>query len=158
MFFCVCSLFYDAVLSVLSSFPIIFRGKRELLALFKWFSCSLVPVNVRWLFLAVPWVGLQCVFMVFPNHTYLHGKRKDGNIKRTICTEKRINMSLKDLSIALKIHGRNGSFSFLSSLPISVLRNFSKRLINFTIEQTNYIKQPFLQVLCLTFPQSLYRF
>ena len=41
-----------------------------------------------------------------------NGKRKNGNIKRKICTEKRINASLKDLSIALNIHGRHGLFSF----------------------------------------------
>ena len=35
-----------------------------------------------------------------------------------------LNASLKDLSIALNNHGRHGVFSFLSSLPISVLRNF----------------------------------
>ena len=28
-------------------------------------------VNVLWLFLTVPWVGLQCVIVVFPDHTYL---------------------------------------------------------------------------------------
>ena len=39
------------------------------------------------------------------------------------CTEKRLNTSLKDLSLALTYHGRHGLFSFLSSLPISVLRN-----------------------------------
>ena len=49
-----------------------------------------------------------------------HGKRKDGNIKRRICTEKRLNTSLKDLSIALNNHGQHGLFSFLSSLPISI--------------------------------------
>ena len=52
-----------------------------------------------------------------------HGKRKNGNIKRKICTEKRLNTSLKDLSLALTNHGRHGLFSFLSSLPTSVLRN-----------------------------------
>ena len=52
-----------------------------------------------------------------------HGKRKNDNIKREICTEKRLNTSLKDLSLALTNHGRHGLFSFLSSLPISVLRN-----------------------------------
>ena len=52
-----------------------------------------------------------------------HGKRKNGNIKRKICTEKRLNTSLKDLSLALTNHGRHGLFSFLSPLPISVLRN-----------------------------------
>ena len=34
-----------------------------------------------------------------------HGKRKNGNIKRKICTEKRLNTSLKDLSLALTNHG-----------------------------------------------------
>ena len=33
-----------------------------------------------------------------------HGKRKNGNIKRKTCTEKRINTSLEDLPMALKIH------------------------------------------------------
>ena len=27
--------------------------------------------SVLWLFLAVPWVGLQCVLAVFPDHTQL---------------------------------------------------------------------------------------
>ena len=49
-----------------------------------------------------------------------HCKRKNGNIKLNICTEKRLYTSLKDLSIALNNHGRHGLFSFLSSLPISV--------------------------------------
>ena len=48
-----------------------------------------------------------------------HGQRKNGNIKRQICTENPINTSL---SIVLNNHGRHGLFS-LSSLPISVLRN-----------------------------------
>ena len=49
-----------------------------------------------------------------------YGKRKNGNIKRKICTEKRINTSLKDLSVALDNHGGHRLLSFLSSLPISV--------------------------------------
>ena len=52
-----------------------------------------------------------------------HGQRKNVNIKRKMCTEKRLNTSLKDLSLALTNHGRHGLFSFLSSLPISILRN-----------------------------------
>ena len=31
----------------------------------------IVAVNVLWLFLTVPWVGLQCVIMVIPDHTHL---------------------------------------------------------------------------------------
>ena len=52
-----------------------------------------------------------------------HGKRKNGKNKRKICTENRLNTSLNDLSIALNNHDWHGLFSFLSSLPISVLRN-----------------------------------
>ena len=47
--------------------------------------------------------------------------KRSGNIKRKICTEKRINTALKDLSVALNNHGRHGLLSFLSSLSISVL-------------------------------------
>ena len=49
-----------------------------------------------------------------------HGKREYGNIKRKICTEERINTSLKDLSIALNNHDWHCLLSFLNSLPISV--------------------------------------
>ena len=41
-----------------------------------------------------------------------HGERKNGNIKRKTCAEKRINTSLKDLSIALNNHGEHGYFYF----------------------------------------------
>ena len=34
------------------------------------FGC-LVTVNVLWLFLTMPWVGLQFVSVVFPDHTRL---------------------------------------------------------------------------------------
>ena len=74
-----------------------------------------------------------------------HGKRKNGNIKRKICTEKRLITSLKDLSLALTNHGRHGLFSFLSSLPISDLRNLELEANKLSIEQTNYIKQHSLQ-------------
>ena len=53
----------------------------------------------------------------------IHVKRKNGNIKRKICTEKRITTSPKDLSIALNNHGQHDYLSFLSSLPISVSHN-----------------------------------
>ena len=29
-----------------------------------------LTINVLWLFLAVPWVGLQCLIVVFPDHTH----------------------------------------------------------------------------------------
>ena len=42
-----------------------------LVVLFLLFSWCLVTVNVLWLFLAVPWVCLQCVIVVFSDHTHL---------------------------------------------------------------------------------------
>ena len=44
-------------------------GKRELVALLSLSSWCLV-IGV-WLFLAVPWVCLQFVIVVFPDHTHL---------------------------------------------------------------------------------------
>ena len=65
------TLFWYALLSVLSSFAITLKRKRGLVALLLFsFSC-LVTVNVLWIFLAVPWVGQQCVIGVFPDHTHL---------------------------------------------------------------------------------------
>ena len=55
-------------LYVHSSFAIILMGKRELVALLCLSSWCLVIVV--WLFLAVPWVGLQFVIVVFPDHTH----------------------------------------------------------------------------------------
>ena len=52
-----------------------------------------------------------------------HSKRKTGNIKRKICTEKSMNTSLKDLSIALNNHDRHGLLSFFKFLAYLSLRN-----------------------------------
>ena len=65
------SLLWYALLYVLSSFAIILTRKRELVALVLLpFGC-LVTVNVLKLFLTMPWVGLQFVIVVFPDHTHL---------------------------------------------------------------------------------------
>ena len=45
-----------------------------------------------------------------------HGKCKNGNIKLKICTEKRLNASLKILSIALNNHGKHSLFFFFKFL------------------------------------------
>ena len=31
----------------------------------------IVAINILWLFLMVPWVGVQCVIVVFHYHTHL---------------------------------------------------------------------------------------
>ena len=69
---------------------------------------------------------LKCqilMFFLFWNVKTRKNRSQNGNIKRKICTKKRLNISLNDLSIALNNHGRHGLFIILSSLTISVLRN-----------------------------------
>ena len=61
------SLFWYALLCVLSSLAIILKRKRELVALLLLSYGCLFIVNVLPLF---PLVGLQCVIMVYPDHTY----------------------------------------------------------------------------------------
>ena len=60
-----------ALLCVSSSFAIILKRKRKLVALLLLSYRCIVTLNVLWLFLMVPWVGLQCVIVVFPDHTHL---------------------------------------------------------------------------------------
>ena len=62
------SMFCCSLLYVHSSFAIILMAKRELVALLSLSSWCLVIVV--WLFLAVPWVCLQFVSVVFPDHTH----------------------------------------------------------------------------------------
>ena len=60
-----------AILCVHSSSEIILKTKRKLVALLLLsYRCS-VTTNVLRLFLTVPWFGLQCVIVVFPDHTHL---------------------------------------------------------------------------------------
>ena len=66
---CNCSMFCCKLVYVHSSFTIILMGKREPVALLSLSSWCLVMVV--WLFLAVPWVCLWFVIVVFPDHTYL---------------------------------------------------------------------------------------
>ena len=54
-----------------SSFAIILKRKRNLDVLLLLSYICLVTVNVLCHFLTFPWVGLQCVVVVFPDHTHL---------------------------------------------------------------------------------------
>ena len=65
------SFFCYALLCVHSSFAIILKRQRKLVALVLLSYRCIVAINVLWLFLTVPWVSLQCVFVVFPDHTHL---------------------------------------------------------------------------------------
>ena len=63
------SLFCKALLCVHSSFAIIL--KRKLVALLVLSYRCIVTLNVLWHYLTVPWDGLQCAIVVFPDHTHL---------------------------------------------------------------------------------------
>ena len=65
------SLFCYALLCVHFSFAIVLKRKRKLFALLLLSYRCIVIVNDLWLFLTVPWGGLQCVSVVFPDHTHL---------------------------------------------------------------------------------------
>ena len=67
MGFYVWSLFCCAVLNVISSFAIISLGERKLSTLL---LMPCVTVGILCPFLAVPWVCLQCVIVVFPGHAH----------------------------------------------------------------------------------------
>ena len=58
------------LLYVHSSCAIILKRNRRLVALLLLFYRCLVTVKGLLLFLAVPLVGLQCVIVVFPDHTH----------------------------------------------------------------------------------------
>ena len=66
---CNCSMFCCTLLYFPSSFAIILMGKRELVALLSLYSWCLMIVV--WFFLAVQWVCLQFVIVVFPDQTHL---------------------------------------------------------------------------------------
>ena len=59
-----------SILCVHSSFTIILKRKRKLVALLLLSYRCIATINVMWLFLAVPCVGLS-VIVVFPDHTHL---------------------------------------------------------------------------------------
>ena len=62
-------LFCYVLLCVHSSFAIILKGKLVALLLLS-YRC-IFTIIVMWPFLMEPWVGLQCVIVVFPDHTHL---------------------------------------------------------------------------------------
>ena len=59
------------IVCVHSSYAIILKRKRKLVALLLLSYRCIVTIDILWLFLIVPWVGLQYVIVVFPDHTHL---------------------------------------------------------------------------------------
>ena len=64
------SLLCFALPCVHSSFAIILKRKKLVVLPLSSYRC-VVTVNVLWLFPAVLLIGLQCVIVVFPDHTHL---------------------------------------------------------------------------------------
>ena len=64
-------MFCYALLCVHFSFAIILKRKRNLVALLVLSCRCIVNLIDLWLFLTVPWVGVQYVIVVFPDHTHL---------------------------------------------------------------------------------------
>ena len=62
---------YTFLLCVHSSFAIILTRKRELVDLLSLSCLRLMTVAILWLFLTMSWVDLQCVIVIFPDHTHL---------------------------------------------------------------------------------------
>ena len=65
------TLFCNVLLCVHSSFAIILKRKKKLVAWLLLSYSRIVTIKVQWLFLTVTRVGLQCVTVVFPVHTHL---------------------------------------------------------------------------------------
>ena len=65
------SLICYALLCAHSSFAVILKWKKALIALLVLSYRCMVTINVLWLFLTVTWVGLQCLIVIFPDHTHL---------------------------------------------------------------------------------------
>ena len=65
------SLFCCVFLCVHFSFAIILKRKRNLVYLLLLSYRYVFTMCVLWLFLAVPWVDVQCVNVVFSGHTHL---------------------------------------------------------------------------------------
>ena len=63
-------LFCYTLLCVHSSFAIILKRKRKLVALLLLSYRYIVTINVLWIFLTVPLVGLQYVSVIFPDHNH----------------------------------------------------------------------------------------
>ena len=58
-------MFCYVLLCVHFRIAIFLKGKRKLVALLLLSYRCVVTINDMWLFLAVPWAGLQCVIVVF---------------------------------------------------------------------------------------------
>ena len=77
------------------------------------------------------------------------GIKKNGNCKRKSRVQKLANCTLRDLATKLDVHGRHCMLSYLSSLPISVLRSLDTEANKF-YDRTNRLYDAALLTRCYT--------
>ena len=78
-----------------------------------------------------------------------HGIKKNGNCKRKSRVQKLANCTLRDLATKLDVHGRHCMLSYLSSLPISVLRSLDTEANKF-YDRTNRLYDAAILTRCYT--------
>ena len=79
----------------------------------------------------------------------LHGIKKNGNRKRKSRIQKLPNCTLRDLATKLDVLGRHCRLSYLSSLPILVLRSLDTEANKF-YDRTNRLYDAALLTRCYT--------
>ena len=78
-----------------------------------------------------------------------HGIKNNGNCKCKSRVQKLANCTLRDLATKLDVHGRHCMLSYLSSLPISVLRSLNTEANKF-YDRTNRLYDAALLTRCYT--------
>ena len=78
-----------------------------------------------------------------------HGIKRDGNCKRKSRVQKLAYCTLRELATKLGVHGRHCMLSYLSSLPISVLRSLDTEVNKF-YDITNRLYDVALLTRCYT--------
>ena len=78
-----------------------------------------------------------------------HGIKKNGNCKRKSRVQKLANCTLRDLATKFDVHDRHCMLSYLSLLPISVLRSLDTEANKF-YDRTNRLYDAALLTRCYT--------
>ena len=156
--FCNCSNFVYVFMSLLvlqSSW----WGKRELVALLSLSSWCLMIVV--WLFLAVPWVSLQFVIVVFSDHTHFFWLERAGTFVVVLYLNQwpvNFNLHFAEVHIGISIRYENTLFGFFFKCFIvkriliafncflSICQEISKWALQNLDKMLNTIKRKFQNV------------
>ena len=115
--------------------------------------CLIVPSvrfkNIKRFETELKWIKLLQTPFQSKRKSRSHGMRKKGNDKRKRCAAMKLNTSLNDLAVIQWIHGRHSMFSYLSSLPIAVLR-FLDREANRFYDRNHQMYDAALLTRCYT--------